>query len=116
MQPSKQPTDETTVRRVLSLPHTRWGWEALALLGLHIASMIFAMLMVATGQQGGETFFDNLWISVPMFIAGGAAIAAGALAVASIIFRGERSLFVFAALLLGLFVAWFAIGEVVSPH
>lgn len=116
MQPTKQPTDESIARRVLSLPHSRWGWVALALLGVHVAFMLFFNLMVATGQRGGDTIFDNLWLTLPIFIAGIAAISAGVLGGAAIILRGERSIFVFAALLLGIFVAWFAIAEVMFPH
>ena len=99
------------------LPKTTLGkWSV----GLIIAFF----LLLATGiavvsvfkQEGGETFFDNLWISIPMLSAGAAAIAAFFTGALSIWKSKERAVLVFVASLIGLLVLWFVVGEILSPH
>ena len=68
------------------------------------------------GQEGGETFFDNLWISIPMLGAGASAIAAFIAGIIAIIKNKERSVLVFISSLVGLLVLFFVLGEVFSPH
>jgi len=81
-------------------------------------------LLLATGitvvsvfkQEGGETFFDNLWISIPMLGAGASTIAAFITGIIAIIKNKERSILVIITTLFGLLVLWFVAGEIVSPH
>ena len=103
-------------RRVFSWPGTRTGWWSL---GLMLGFFLFLCLMqalVASGQRGGDTFFDNPWLSLPALAGALSALAAGLLAALAIIRRGERSLFSFLVLLLGLFVLLFLVGEIAVPH
>jgi hypothetical protein len=103
-------------RRLLGSPSTPAGWWSV---GLAIAFFVFLGLfyaLVAAGQRGGDTFFSNPWLAWTILTAGSAAIAGGAAAGVGIVGKGERSLLVFVALLLGLFVLTFVIGEVVAPH
>ncbi|OGY25560.1 MAG: hypothetical protein A2Z24_01735 [Candidatus Woykebacteria bacterium RBG_16_44_10] len=94
-------------------------------LGKWSAGLIIAFfLLLATGmivvsvfkQEGGETFLDNLWISIPMLGAGAVAIAAFFTGVVAIVRNKERSVFVFLAALIGLLVLIFVLGEFLSPH
>ena len=81
-------------------------------------------LLLATGitvvsvfkQEGGETLFDNLWISIPMLGAGASTIAAFITGIIAIIKNKERSILVIITTLFGLLVLWFVAGEIVSPH
>jgi hypothetical protein len=76
---------------------------------------IFA-LIVATGQRGGEEFFDNLWLTGPFlaaYVAGVAAFILGALAIAV---NADRGIAVLASTLVGLVVTSFGVLEVVFPH
>jgi len=95
------------------------------LLGKWSVGLIVAFfLLLATGmtvvsvfrQEGGETFFDNFWISIPMLSAGAAAIAAFFTGALSIWKSKERAILVFIATLIGLIVLWFVVGEIVMPH
>jgi len=81
-----------------------------------VVLFVCANIVVSTGQEGGDTIFDNLWISVPMLGAGAAVLAAGATAAFAVIRRHERSVLVFVPFLLGLLVLVFLIGEVTTPH
>ncbi len=108
--PAKQPG-----RRMLGPPTTQPGWWSLALAAAFVALFALFQILVATGQRGGETFFSNPWLSSTILPAAVSALAGG-VAAALAIFRGERSLFVFMTLLLGLFVLLFSLGELVDPH
>jgi cytochrome bd-type quinol oxidase subunit 2 len=72
--------------------------------------------LVASGQRGGETFFSNPWLALSILIAAAFAIAAGVVAAIAIFWKHERSFFTFVALILGLLVAIFVLGEIIVPH
>ena len=93
----------------------------LALL-LCLAAAAFAVLVaiftltVASGQRGGEEFFDNLWLALPGLGAFFAAVAAFVLGAAAIAACGERSILVMVATVLGFLVTAFGVLEVLAPH
>jgi len=101
-------------RRFFALPQTRSGGWALALdLGFFAFMMIFFAL-VAWGERGGDTFFSNLRLTVPILLAATAAIAAGGAALVAIFLRGERSIFSLGGLLLGAFVLFWVVAEAIG--
>lgn len=103
-------------RRILGWPSTRLGWWSVWLLvGFFVFFGIFSSL-VASGQRGGETFFSNPWLAVTMLIAASSAILGGITAVVAVFGRRERSLLSILALLIGLFVLTFVLGEIIYPH
>jgi len=102
-------------------PTTRLGWWAVRLAVAFAALFVVGMSLAGAGQKiGGEGVFDNLWLTVPLMGAGLTAVLAGVLAgvtaAFAIVRRGERSVLVFLALIPGLLVAIFLMGEIVSPH
>jgi hypothetical protein len=102
--------------KVKFLPKTTPGkWSAGLTAGL-IVFFLIARLIVASGQQGGETFFDTPAISIPMALAATCGVAAFIVGLAGIIRNKERSILVFITTLIGLFVLIFIIGEFASPH
>jgi hypothetical protein len=68
---------------------------------------------VASGQRGGETFLDNLYISVPMLLAAISGVLAFILGLIAIIKNKERAFFVFISTILGFFILWFVVGSLV---
>jgi len=100
----------------LRSPSTRPGRWSLLLLAVAVVLFAVANIAVATGQEGGETVFDNLWISVPMLGAGATVLTAGGFAGFAIIRRRERSLPVAGVMAFGLLVFLFLVGEISSPH
>lgn len=102
--------------QVLALPQTKPGRLAVLFVATHIVFMLTFTALVASGQRGGDTFFSNLWLTVPFLLAGAAALAGGGTALYAVIARGERSIFDWVAIALGLFVIYFAAGEVLFPH
>ncbi len=90
-------------------------WSALAGVVFLAFIGLFALL-VAAGQRGGEKFFDNLWLTVPMLIAYFSAVGAFVLGAVAIATAGERSLIVIVATIVGLLFTVFGILEIAFPH
>lgn len=76
---------------------------------------ITAQLIVASGLEGGETFFDNLYISIPMTLTFLSGVLAFCLGLMAIIKKKERSPLVFIATFIGLLVLVFVAGEFLGP-
>ena len=102
--------------RFFGRPITSTGWWSLWLTVGFLLLLTLFYILVWSGQRGGETFFSNLWLTIPMLLAAISAIAGGILALVGIGWKKERSAFVFIALLVGIFVTWFAFMEIAFPH
>ena len=98
------------------LPVTRVGWWSVGLLAAFAAFLIVLFSLIAAGERGGDEFFSNLWLALPGLGAGLSGVLAGVTAAFAIVRRGERSVLVFLVLFVGLIVALFLLGEVVSDH
>lgn len=97
-------------------PSTAWGRLALGFLAAFFVLGAVFIVMGATGQQGGETFADNLWLAVPGLAGSASAILALVTGLFAVIWRRERSVLVLAAMALGAFVSLFTVAEVAFPH
>ena len=93
------------------LPVTRLGRWSVGLLAASAALFAASNGLVAAGQEGPGF---NPWLALTVFPAALSAVVTGATAAVSIFRRRERSALVFLALLIGLFVAWFALGTLIS--
>jgi len=98
------------------VPKTTLGkWST----GLIVALIVFFaafQLLVASGQRGGETFFSNLILTIPILLAGTSGVFAFAIGLVDVVRNRERSILVFLAMLIGFFVLLFGLGEVLFPH
>jgi len=98
------------------LPKTILGkWSACLIVAFVLLFVMFQIL-VASGQRGGETFLDNLLLTIPMFLAGICGISSLVAGLVGIIISKERSILVFLASVVGLFVLVFVVGEIAVPH
>jgi len=87
--------------------------------GLIIAFLLFLavfLILVASGQRGGDTFFSNLALTIPMLLAGVSGVSALVTGIIGIVKSRERSVLVFMATAIGLFVLVFSLGEILFPH
>jgi cell division protein FtsW (lipid II flippase) len=99
------------------MPKTRLGQWSVGLVVLFF--LLFATGIFIISRQGprtDETFFDNPVASIPVLSAGASAIASFFTGVLSIWKYKERSIFVFVACLIVLFVLIFLLGEILVPH
>ena len=91
----------------------RWSiWLVISLILFFVAFQI----LVASGQRGGDTFFSNLTLAIPMVLAGISGISAFVTGTIGIIRSRERSVLVYLATVIGFFVLIFSLAEVLCPH
>ncbi len=97
-------------------PKTALGKWSVGLIIVFVVLLASFQLLVASGQRGGETFFSNLILTIPMLIAGISGVSAFTTGLIGIIRSGERSIAVYLATLIGLLVLLFVLGEIIFPH
>jgi hypothetical protein len=98
------------------MPKTVLGKWSVGLIIVFIVLLALFELLVASGQRGGETFFSNLILTIPMLIAAISGISAFATGLIGVIMSRERSIAVYLATLIGLLVLLFVLGEIIFPH
>jgi hypothetical protein len=102
--------------KVYFIPRTVPGkcsaWLIVAFIILFAAFWLF----VVSGQRGGQGFFDNLLLTIPMLLAGASAVASFFTGLAGVIVYRERAILVYTAMVIGLCVLLFIIGEIAVPH
>ena len=98
------------------LPKSYLGKWSTGLIAAFVVFFVTFQVLVASGQRGGETFFSNLVLTIPILLAGTSGVLAFLTGLIGAIRNGERSILVFLAMVVGLFVSLFSIGEVVFPH
>jgi hypothetical protein len=98
------------------VPFTRGGRLALGAFFAHVTFLVMFMIAAASGQEGGDTFFDNLWLSIPVMLAGVAIVVAALLALYALARRHDWSIVTVIVTLYGLLAMWFIAGELLMPH
>lgn len=90
----------------------KWaGW--LLILALACFALFFGFVMA--GHRGGDTFFSNLTLTIPVLVSAVAAIAGGVLGVVARR-RKDHSLIVKLAIFVGAVVALWTAAEIAFPH
>jgi hypothetical protein len=97
------------------LPKTVTGKWAVGLAISFIVLFVLLIILVSTGQEGGDTYFSNLYLAVPGLLALVSGIAAFFIGIISIIFVKERGFLVFLATAIGLLVIVFMVGDLLFP-
>jgi predicted Abi (CAAX) family protease len=102
--------------RITVLPKTSLGKWSVGLIAAFILFLALFLILVAFGQRGGETFFSNLLLTVPMLLAGTCGVAAFVTGLIGIIKSKERSILVYLAIFIGFEIMVFGLGEFLVPH
>lgn len=97
------------------MPHTILGKWSVSLIGVFFVLLGVFFILVNTGQRGGDTFFSNLWLTIPMLIAGTCGFASLVTGVIAVI-KKERGWLIYPVIAIGLFVTWFIGAELLFPH
>jgi len=103
-------------RKIHLKPNTNLGKWSVGLMIVFFLFMILFFILVASGQRGGEIFFSNLLLALPISAAGICGIAAFFTGFISILKKQERTVSVFLSAIIGLFVLLWTLGEILSPH
>ena len=102
--------------RISLKPKTTMGkWST----GLIIAFFLFVavfLILVASGQRGDDTFFSFTALTIPGLLAGVSAVSALVTGIVSIVKGRERSVLVFLATAIGLYLLILLLGEILFPH
>ncbi len=96
--------------------NTTLGSWSIRLIGASILFFILFIIFVASGQRGGDTFFSNLTLTIPMLIAAILAVCAFFTGILSIIRNRERAVFVFISTTVGFLVLLYGLAEIIFPH
>jgi hypothetical protein len=97
-------------------PKTTMGkWSTGLIIAFFLFSAVF-LILVASGQRGGDTFFSFTALTIPGLLAGVSAVSAFLTGIIGIIKSRERSVVVFLATAIGLFLLMLLIGEILIPH
>ncbi|MCJ7510668.1 MAG: hypothetical protein MUP14_07275 [Dehalococcoidia bacterium] len=98
------------------MPKTLLGKWSVGLIILFFSLFATLNFLAASGQEGGDTFSDNLTLAIPALGAGAAGVLAFFTGIIGIIRSKERSVLVFVASAIGLLILLFMLGEILSPH
>lgn len=98
------------------MPITLLGKWSISLAIALTALFILFQVLVALGQRGGETFFSNLVLTIPIILSGLSGVLAFLTGILGIIRSRERSILVFLSTMIGFFVLLFILGEILFPH
>ena len=98
------------------MPKTKLGKWSVGLIIVFILLLILFFLLVASGQRGGDTFFSNPLLTIPMLVAGICGVGAFFTGIISIIKMKERAIIVYIATVIGFFVLMYISAEILSPH
>lgn len=97
------------------MPKMRLGKWSVGLIVVFLLLLGLFRLLIASGQKGGGTLPDNLLLAI-LFLAGISGIGAFVTGLISILKSKERAVLVFLATIIGLFVPWFIVGEMLVQH
>jgi hypothetical protein len=102
--------------RVHFKPQTKLGKRSVWLLVALAVFMGVFRINVLLGQRGGDTFFSNPFLTVPILLAGISGIAAFITGLIIIVREKERSISVYLAVAVGIIVLIVALAQIISPH
>lgn len=95
-------------------PTTNWGRAGVGLFAGFVLFFAAFIGLAATGQKGGETVFDNLWLTIPGGLGGVCAVASFVVGGIGVAFGKERSLVSIFTTVIGLLATVFLFGELVT--
>ena len=102
--------------KIKIFPRSKYGkWAIYFILAFAIFLALF-FLLVERGERGGATFFSNLKLTIPFLAAAISGIAAFITGLFSVFKEKDHSFLVYLAIIVGLFVLIFLIGEFTYPH
>lgn len=102
--------------RKFLVPTSEYGKKTLWLILLFWVFIVIFRIVILMGYRGGDTFFSQPALFIPISLAGLCAVAAFFVGFISMIKDRDRSLFVILTTAFGGFVLYFILGELLYPH
>ena len=98
------------------MPKTKLGKWSVSLIGAFIVFLLIFYAIITTGQRGGDTFFSNMYLTIPFLLAAISGISSFICGLIAIIKQRERSVLVFISSFLGFLITLFLAAEIIFPH
>lgn len=98
------------------MPKTRLGKWSVGLIIVFFALLFAGRLVAAATGGGGETFYDNIPLSLTMLSAVLSSVAAFFVGLVAVVKRHERSVMVYLSMLIGFLFLGFVLGELLGPE
>lgn len=103
--------------KVSFFPKTKLGkWSLIFFLAVVVLIIIFFLMITVFDQRGGDTFFSNLYLTIPMIVAWIAACLSFITGIISIIKSREKSIAVYITTLICILITIYGLLEVTIPH
>ena len=102
--------------KVKILPYSKIGKWSVWLILLFFKFLTIFFFFIYIGESGGETFFSNLYLTIPFLIAVSSGILAFFTGLFSIFKTKDHCLTIYFSIVIGLFVLIFILGEIIFPH
>ena len=102
--------------RIKIWPETKLGkWSVWLIIAMAALVGVF-FIFIALGERGGDTFFSNLYLTIPMMCAGISGIASFVTGLIGIIKDRDFSVLIFVPTIIGFLVLLYIIAEFAFPH
>lgn len=98
------------------MPHTKLGKWSVGSIGVFFVSLLLFFILVATGQRGGDTFFSNPVLTIPILTAGAFGVAAFVVGILAIVKQKDHAVLVYLSIVIGAVVTIFIFAELLLPH
>ena len=103
--------------KITFFPKTKLGIWSVCLFAFVVLVIVYFYIMVNVyDQRGGETFFSNLLLTIPMLLAWVAGVASCVVGLVAIVKHKSRAILLYIVVLLTLFVTLYGLMEVAFPH
>lgn len=98
------------------MPVSKLGKWTAGLFAVFILSLTILIITSSTGQIGGESFFDNLYLAIPAIFAAVSIIASFVTGLISYFKSKDKSFIVITSILIGAIAVFFIISELIFEH
>ena len=102
--------------KVKILPNSKIGKWTVWLILLFFKFLIIFFFFIYIGERGGETFFSNLYLTIPFLIAVTFGVSALFTGLVSIFKENDHCITIYLSIAIGLFILIFVLGELIFPH
>ncbi len=103
--------------KIVLMPRTKPGTVSVALFLTSVLLVCYFFLMVNVfDQRGGDTFFSNLNLTIPMLLAWACSAASLGFGIVEIVKSDKLSILIMTIVLITFLVTLYGIAEIAFPH
>lgn len=98
------------------LPESQLGKWSVGFIIALVCFLGLLFLFIAVGQRGGKTFFSNLYLAIPTICMGITGVSAFFTGIIGIIKDKDYSVLIIVSTIVGFFVLFWILAEILFPH